>query len=80
MAKKYKIKVKVEDSFEDEPNECPNCGRELDDSFDMGSIYIDTDAGFITLKNKCDCGIEVERFYDYNRTEVIGTPDQPRKE
>ena len=75
-----KIKVKVEDTFTDECNECPNYGRELSDSFNMESIYFDTDTGFLTLKNKCECGIEVERFYDYDRTEVIGTPDQPRKE
>jgi len=73
MAKaKSEIKVKVEDEFKDEPNKCPNCGQELEDDFTMGDIYIDTDTGFITLKNKCECGVELERFYDYDRTEVTG--------
>lgn len=67
-------RVKVGDSFEEDENLCPSCGRELGDSFNMEAIYIDTDCGFVTLKNDCDCGVSLERFYDYDRTEVIAVP------
>lgn len=75
---KAKIKVSVEDEFRDEPNECPNCGAELEDSFDHADIYIDTSCGFVTLKNECVCGVMLERFYDYDRTEVIAVRKRGR--
>ena len=54
----------------DEPGECPYCGREIGEDFDVGEIYIDTTTGFVALKKDCECGKKLELFYDYDRTEL----------
>lgn len=54
----------------DEPGQCPCCGREVGEDFDVGEITIDTDTGFVALRKDCDCGKKLELFYDYDRTEL----------
>jgi len=67
---KKEIKENRKDAGFNEPGECPYCGKEIGEDFDIGDIFIDTDTGFITLRKDCDCGKKLELFYDYDRTEL----------
>ena len=55
-----------------DPDECPRCGATFNDEgqLDLGDIHIDLQCGFVAIKNRCECGATLERFYDYDRTEV----------
>lgn len=46
---------------------CPNCKEPLD-SPDVGDIFMEH-GEFIAITQKCGCGLVVESFYDWDRTE-----------
>jgi C4-type Zn-finger protein len=55
---------------QDPATECPLCGAEMQENFDMGDIDIDVSTGFVALKMECDeCGGKFVLFFDYDRTE-----------
>jgi hypothetical protein len=47
--------------------ECPNCSKQMDLP-NAGDIHIDI-GEFIAITRRCSCGLAVESFYDWDRTE-----------
>jgi hypothetical protein len=48
---------------------CPNCGEPLDEP-DVGDIHIEP-GEFISIKQHCACGLSIDNFYDWDRTERL---------
>ena len=46
---------------------CPNCGEQMDPP-NAGDIHIDP-GEFVAITRRCSCGLVVESFYDWDRTE-----------
>ncbi len=63
----------MSDQAEPNPDECPRCGVVWNDEADINiqtELHIDIQCGFVAIMHKCECGKMLERFYDWDRTEV----------
>ncbi len=46
---------------------CPNCEEPLDEP-DMEGLHL-AHGEFVAITQKCACGLKIESFYDWDRTE-----------